>query len=165
MKTTAAIPTTPPLARGASPRIPGRTSDTRSAAYRSVRKVIEPLQKHGNICLRQMNAFEWFDSLRWATADEAITWCLGRNAVSKRAQFSYICVRPSAAVSRCVVQITLSSLIPSAPGFCKWFEPKEAGVGMWEDIKPLSAPIDKLLSSPVAHMEGNHWAWVMGLLK
>lgn len=45
VKTTAAIPTTPLLAHGASPQIPGHTSDTRSAAYRSVRKVIEPLRK------------------------------------------------------------------------------------------------------------------------
>lgn len=44
-KTTAAILTTPPLARGASPQILGRTSDTRSAAYRSVRKVIESQRK------------------------------------------------------------------------------------------------------------------------
>lgn len=43
-------------------------------------------------------------------------------------------------------------------GFGKWFEPKEAGVGMLEDINPLSTPIDKLLailSIPVAHIEGN----------
>lgn len=42
--------------------------------------------------------------------------------------------------------------------FCKWFEPKEAGVGMLEDINPLSSPIDKLLaisSIPVALAECN----------
>lgn len=39
---------------------------------------------------------------------------------------------------------------------------------MFEDIKPLSSPIDKLLailSNPVAHMEGNCWVWLMGLWK
>lgn len=42
--------------------------------------------------------------------------------------------------------------------FCKWFEPKEAGVGMLENINPLSFPVDKLLailSIPVAPIEGN----------
>lgn len=40
-------------------------------------------------------------------------------------QFSYICVRPSAAVSRCVAQLVLSTLIPSAPGFLNGLNLKE----------------------------------------
>lgn len=42
--------------------------------------------------------------------------------------------------------------------FCKWFEPKEAVVGMLQDINPLLFPTDKLLailSIPVAPIEGN----------
>lgn len=129
-KTTAAIPTTPPLARGASPQIPSRTSDTKSAAYRSVRKVIEPPHKTHPVTIityvyaKRMPVLrckllqeDRFDSLKWAAADEAIERCLGSIAVTERTHFSYICVRPSAAVSRCAVQFMLSALIPSAPGF------------------------------------------------
>lgn len=54
--------------------------------------------------------------------------------------------RPAAAVSRCVVQFMLSSLIPSAQGALqmaqksKKKEKKEESVGMRERIKTPSAP-------------------------
>lgn len=82
-----------------------------------------------------------------------------------RSALQHLCVcvgvyaRPAAAVSRCVVQFILSSLIPSGPGLLKWFEPKEARVGMLEDIKLLSSPVDRVLPmscmSRVVLMDGN----------